>query len=299
MQLISTRVHGILDYLTAATLPALPRMLGWSKGVNRLLSGAAFGTLLYSILTRYELGLFKLLPMRIHLMLDAMSGILLCASPLFFPDEEREVRASLVGLGLFEIAAALLTERESTATSNLGEALSIVGKLGIGGNSRDRGIIVKRSMTIDRPASELYEQWRNLENLPRFMTHLESVTRTGERQSHWVFKPPVGPTLEWDAETTEEVANERIAWRSLPDAPIQNSGAVRFKEAPGGRGTEVHVTLEYQPPGGAAGTAVARLFEEVTAETLQNELRHFKQTVEAGEIATVEGQPSGPLMGGV
>ncbi len=110
MKLLSTRTHGILDYLTAGTLMAMPRAMGWSENVTRFLTGAAVGTIGYSLLTRYEFGAVKVLPMRAHLALDAFSGVTLAASPLVFPDEEPEVKQALIGLGLFEIAAALTTD---------------------------------------------------------------------------------------------------------------------------------------------------------------------------------------------
>jgi hypothetical protein len=110
MALLSTRTHGILDFASAGTLVALPRMLGWSEGVTRLLTNAGVGALVYSLLTRYEFGVVKVLPMKAHLALDAMSGVTLVCSPLFFPDEDANVRATLIGLGVFEIIAALSTE---------------------------------------------------------------------------------------------------------------------------------------------------------------------------------------------
>lgn len=111
-KLISTRTHGVLDLVTAATLVTLPRALGWGDRVTSMLTALGVGTLGYSLLTNYEFGLRKILPMRVHLALDAASGASLCAAPWIFPDEAPEVIATLVGLGLFEIAAAMLTEPE-------------------------------------------------------------------------------------------------------------------------------------------------------------------------------------------
>jgi hypothetical protein len=125
MKLISTKTHGILDYLTAGAMLTLPRALGWSETATRLLTGAALGTAGYSLLTRYELGLVQVLPMRAHLTLDAVGGAMLCAAPLLLPDEESEVKGALVGLGLFELAAALTTETEPSpgvGPDPLGEA---------------------------------------------------------------------------------------------------------------------------------------------------------------------------------
>ncbi|HEX8199890.1 MAG TPA: hypothetical protein VF590_05345 [Isosphaeraceae bacterium] len=125
MKLLSTKTHGVLDYLTAGAMLTLPRAMGWGEAATRLLTGAGLGALGYSLLTRYELGLVKVLPMRAHLSLDALSGAMLCAAPLLLADETPEVKGTLVGLGLFEIAAAMATEAEPAATAApdpLGEA---------------------------------------------------------------------------------------------------------------------------------------------------------------------------------
>ena len=148
-----------------------------------------------------------------------------------------------------------------------------------------RGIMqAKRSITVRKPVEEVYEFWHNFENLPRFMRHLVSVVETGERRSHWVAKAPAGKTVEWDAETTEDRPNELIAWRSLPGADVYNAGEVRFTPAPGNRGTEVRVTLEYDPPFGKLGSKVAMLFREEPGQQVHDDLRHFKQVMETGEI---------------
>lgn len=112
MALFTTRTHGVLDYLSVGTLLALPRVFGWDQSVRSLLTNAALGTLGASLLTRYELGLFKVIPMRGHLTLDAMTGALLAAAPFTFLDEDTPVTAALVGFGLFEILAAFTTETE-------------------------------------------------------------------------------------------------------------------------------------------------------------------------------------------
>jgi len=116
MKLFSTRTHGVIDYLTSAKLLALPRVLGWSENVTRVVTGAAVGTLAYSLLTRYEFGAVKVLPVKGHLALDALNGALMCSAPLLFPDEDKSVKGALVAVGLFEIFMALTTETESTVT---------------------------------------------------------------------------------------------------------------------------------------------------------------------------------------
>jgi len=149
----------------------------------------------------------------------------------------------------------------------------------------DEGIVLtKRSITVNRPVAEVYQFWRNFENLPRFMRHLQSVTTTGERTSHWVAKAPGGKSVEWDAETLEDRENERIAWRSLPGADVYNAGSVEFIPAPGNRGTEVRVTLEYDPPFGKLGSKVAMLWREEPGQQVKDDLRHLKQVLETGEV---------------
>jgi uncharacterized membrane protein len=150
------------------------------------------------------------------------------------------------------------------------------------------------TITVQRPVEEVYRYWRNLENLPRFMRHLESVEQLSNGKSRWRVKVPnTEITIEWESEITEERENEGLAWRSLPDAAIDNEGTIRFKSAAGGRGTELKATILYRPPAGAIGTAVARLINALPAQLVKEDLRRFKQVMEAGEIPTIEGQPSG------
>lgn len=154
-----------------------------------------------------------------------------------------------------------------------------------------RGVRVERAVTINRPAAELFRCWRNFEGLPRFMKHLESVRSEGNR-SHWTTHGPAGTTVSWDAEIVNEVPDRLIAWRSLEGSAVSTAGSVRFVEAPGNRGTEVHVELKYDPPAGRLGSWLAWLFGEEPGQQVQEDLRRFKQLIEAGEIPTVAGQPS-------
>ena len=133
---------------------------------------------------------------------------------------------------------------------------------GDGVDARRPGVQVRQQITVNRPPEEVYRFWRDFENLPRFMEHLESVRVHDDRRSRWTARAPAGTSVEWDAEITEDRPNERIAWRSVTDADVPNSGAVRFTPAPGGRGTEVHVELRYDPPGGKLGALIAKLFGE-------------------------------------
>jgi uncharacterized membrane protein len=148
--------------------------------------------------------------------------------------------------------------------------------------SRHGGSIV-RSVTVSRPVEDVYRFWSNLENLPRVMPHLESVKGSTATTSHWVARGPLGATVEWDAETITDVPNERIAWRSVPGADVHHAGEVRFVDAPGGRGTEIHVELTYRPPGGPLGRAVAAMSGEEPGQQIADALRRFKQVMETGE----------------
>ena len=154
-----------------------------------------------------------------------------------------------------------------------------------GTGQRDkRRIRVKKAITVNRSPEEAYSLWRNFENLPRFMAHLESVRTMDEGRSYWRAQAPIGATVEWVAEVTDDRPNELIAWRSLEGADVANSGQVRFVSAPGGRGAEVQVELNYDPPGGIVGATFAKLFGEEPSEQLDGDLRRFKQVLEVGEV---------------
>jgi len=145
---------------------------------------------------------------------------------------------------------------------------------------RGEGVKVERSVVVGRPVQEVYQFWRNFENLPRFMDHLESVTVIDENRSHWVAKAPAGLRIEWDATIHNEIENELIAWRSLPGADVNNAGSVHFTPTADGR-TEVRVVLSYEPPAGKLGAAVAKLLGEEPSGQVEDDLRRFKQVMEA------------------
>jgi uncharacterized membrane protein len=154
-----------------------------------------------------------------------------------------------------------------------------------------RGIHVEESVTINRPLAEVYRFWRNFENLPQFMQHLESVAAREEGISHWIAKGPGGVKVEWDARVINEIDDKLIAWQSLEGSTIATAGSVNFDETPAG--TRVRVHLQYSPPGGKLGAAVAWLSGEEPNLQVRDDLRRFKALLEAGEIPTTEGQPSG------
>lgn len=149
-------------------------------------------------------------------------------------------------------------------------------------------IRVEQVITVNRPIDEVYQFWRAFQNFPRFMRHLESVTVEG-RRSHWRTKGPAGLTVEWDAEMIEDRPAEWIAWRSLEGADVPNSGSVRFRRAPGARGTELRVQMEYDPPAGRLGRGIAWLLGSDPERQIREDLRRCKQLLETGEIPLSEG----------
>jgi uncharacterized membrane protein len=157
----------------------------------------------------------------------------------------------------------------------------------------DGAIRVAQSVWINRSPEELYRFWRDFQNLPRFMKHIESARQTEGGRSHWVAKAPAGTTVEWDAEITEDRPNELIAWRSLEGSDVDSVGSVRFERAPGGRGSIVKVEMRYRPPAGVVGATVAKFLGKDPGRQIKDDLRRFKQIMEAGEAITTEGQPAG------
>ncbi|GAA3823851.1 hypothetical protein GCM10022226_50540 [Sphaerisporangium flaviroseum] len=149
------------------------------------------------------------------------------------------------------------------------------------------------AITVHRPREEAYRFWHDFENLPRFMAHLESVHVIAGGYSHWSAKGPLNTTISWDAELVEDRPGELIAWRSAKGSVVPNRGMVRFADAPGGRGTEVRVALEFDSPGGRAGLAFARLLGEHPEQQVRDDLRRFKQVMETGEVVRSEGSPEG------
>jgi uncharacterized membrane protein len=187
------------------------------------------------------------------------------------PQREKTLAATLAVLGV--TALDVYTSRRLSEKSNGGAA-----------SETARGLQVKEAITVNRPVSEVYEFWHDFQNLPRFMTHLESVRVRGPGRSHWVAQGPAGMKVEWDAEVTEDRPNELIAWRSLPGGDVETSGWVRFRPAPGGRGTEILVEMRYDPPGGIIGATIAKLLGEAPDQIVVRDLKAFKNVMEIGEV---------------
>lgn len=200
----------------------------------------------------------------------------------------------LHGLGEGHLRRILLTMQEDNfiPASPISEKSlqdTIVEATGL--NQRLR---VEKTVTIqNKSAEQLYNFWHNFENLPTFMQHLKSVNPISPTRSHWIAKGPLGTTIEWDAQIVTDLKDTFISWISVEGSEIDNCGFVRFKSAPEERGTEVKVVLEYNPPGGALSATIAKLFGEEPEQQISGDLRRFKMLMEAGEIATIEGQSCG------
>ena len=236
---------------------------------------------------------------------------------LTFPDDARDLRArsdrnlsdferwasiaagaGLAAYGLSRLKSsgwlyagvgALLVRRGVTAHCDLYDAIG-VNTAGVADDTRaalrgPRGINVLEGVTINQPIELLYRFWRNLENLPQFMRHLESVEKMTDTISHWRANGPAGSVVEWDAEIFNEIPNKLIAWRSLEGADVVSAGSVNFDAEPGGR-TRVTVHLQYSPPGGKVGAAIARLFGADAETEIRDDLRRFKQLLENRDVAS-------------
>lgn len=177
-----------------------------------------------------------------------------------------------------------------TETNPIGPAVS--NKVGDKLNTWfDQKVEVIKSVAIERSPAELYQFWRNFENLPQFMVHLESVKNIDDKRSKWTAKAPLGTEVSWEAVIKEDTPNEKISWASTVNSDIQNSGKVEF--IPTSRGTEVKVTLKYEPPAGIVGAFAAYFLQEEPDKQVESDLKRFKKLMETGSIITVEGQSSG------
>lgn len=193
-------------------------------------------------------------------------------------------RKSLTGI-LIALAGGALIRRGATGHCSVYEKLGVNSRqlnteTGVPGN---KGIKVTKTITVARPKDDVYRYWRNLENLPRFMEHVESVREIDERRSAWVVKGPLGHDVEWTAQIISDRENEMISWESLPGAEVQNAGSVWFQPSADGSSTEVKVSLQYLPPAGVVGATVAKLLGEAPEQQLENDLARFKELIEAGQ----------------
>ncbi|HEY0551821.1 MAG TPA: SRPBCC family protein [Verrucomicrobiae bacterium] len=181
--------------------------------------------------------------------------------------------------------------RSSAIASSRSNRESIPARRSAASVRDGKGVKAEITLTINRPAEELFAFWRNFENLPRVMEHVESVQCLDERRSHWRARRSTTEQIEWTADVINERPNELIAWRTLEGSDVQHAGSIRFAAAPGGFGTEVKLAVEYETSGFA--DMLAKLGRRSPAQQMREDLRHFKQLMEAGEIPTTTGQPAG------
>jgi uncharacterized membrane protein len=209
--------------------------------------------------------------------------------------------------GLLAVLGAELIRRGATGHSLLYDVLNVstASDATARGPHRDRpasraatvrasrAVKVEHSITIKRPAAELYAFWRDPSSLKRVLHFVESVQMLSDTRAHWRVRGPGGKTVEWDAEIINEIPNQLLAWKSVGDADIPNAGSLHFRTAANGRGTEVRVVFEYEPPAGHLGAWLAKLVKEDPDAQVRDALRRFKQLAETGEVVTTEGQTSG------
>jgi uncharacterized membrane protein len=194
--------------------------------------------------------------------------------PVLFPVATGLIARALTGRGPAKGALSGLARRTHGEQHD-----SPVASVG-----RGQGTKVEQSVTINRPVVEVYSFWRNFENLPRFMDHLEAVTVIDDSRSRWVAKGPAGTKAEWDAVIHNEIQDELIAWRSLPGSEINNAGSVHFTPSIDGASTEVRVVLSYEPPAGNLGAAVAKLLGEEPSVQVADDLRRLKQVMDSSDV---------------
>lgn len=270
-------------HMESASAMNLARGLGWFSiglGLAELLAPRAIANI--SGVSNRRAGLIRLYGLR-----EIASGV-----AIFTQEKPAEAMWSrvagdvmdLASLGMACSAPDAKRGRITFATANILAitALDVICAKQLSNGTH--GIHAKGTCVVNRPLEEVYNFWRNFQNFPRFMRHLESVEDLGNDRSRWVAKGPAGIKAEWEAKIVADVPGEVITWRSLENSTVDNAGAVRFEQAPGGRGTIVKVNFEYNPVGGGIGAAVAKLFGEEPSQQLDDDLRRFKQVLEIGEV---------------
>lgn len=194
-------------------------------------------------------------------------------------------RNSTPGLGLAAAGGAILYRALNGSWSPPGAISDVLPDM--------KDVAVTKSIAINKSPDEIYTFWRDFTNLPRFMKHLVSVEIVDERRSRWTATGPAGSEVAWDATIVDDQPGSLIAWQSDENAYVANKGTVHFDAAPAGRGTVVRVDLRYTPPAGMFGATVAWLFGEEPSQQIEGDLRRLRSILEAGEIPTTAGQPSG------
>lgn len=223
-----------------------------------------------------------------------VAGAGMVGAAVYFVSRERPVTGTIVG-----IVGGILIQRGASGHCSMYEAMGVQTSDTARLSRRfAKPISIEESVVIDRSPEELYGFWRDFKNLPRVMRHLERVDVLDGERSRWIAQGPGGELIAWEARTTHDRPNELIAWETTENAQVPNRGSVRFRPASGHRGTIVEVMMEYTPPGGRIGVAVAKLFGREPSQEIREDLAWLKAQMEAGERPTVEGQPRGTCRAG-
>lgn len=183
-------------------------------------------------------------------------------------------------------AGGYLLYRGVSGNCPLSSSLGVGSRQGSRPHGKTASLIeIKNTLQVKRPKADVYEFWRKLENLPRFMSHLENVETISDTRSRWTAKFPGAPKpIIWEAEIVRDDQGALISWRSLPGSTVENAGEVVFRNVPGGEDTELEVHISYRPPAGNIGAGVARLLNPVLEELIREDIRNFKRYVESGEM---------------
>jgi uncharacterized membrane protein len=144
-----------------------------------------------------------------------------------------------------------------------------------------RSIDLQKTIEVNAPVEKVYDFWHNLENFPKFMSHVRTVERTSDGRYRWTVDGPGGASVSWNAAITDEIPNQMIAWRSEPGSVVANTGIVRFDPSP--HGTRIHIRLSYTPPAGLIGHAIASLFGLNPKQQMDDDLARLKSLIEVGK----------------
>lgn len=220
------------------------------------------------------------------------------AATMHVGNQRREDRSIAVQRWGAVLGGSALAIYGLSKRSLLGIAMAATGGtvvfLGAKPNTLRRKAPTRSAVLLNCSPAEAYRFWHDLENLPLFMNHIESVTKTGDRRSRWIAVGPFGARVTWEAQIDEDRANEYISWHSLPESDVQVAGSVYFRPAPANRGTIVEAVMEFRSPTGALGSAAAKFLGKHPSFLMRQDLRRLKALIEAGEIPTTEGQSHGP-----
>lgn len=212
------------------------------------------------------------------------------------------VAGDAIDLGVLALAGRRSRDNRVILTSALVAGITALDMLAAYENQRivragqregSGAIRIRKSLNINRSPEECYRFWRDFENFPSFMQHVDEVHNLDATRSHWKVRAPFGRQVEWTAELSSDVPSQQLGWRTLPDSGIDHAGVVRFAPGIGGRGTRVQVDMSYRAPLGKTGAQIAKLLGEEPSQQIEEDLRRFKQLIETGEIPTTIGQPSG------